>query len=77
MIQISIVSQIQLAMEELNVTKEDIAETFANRYGAKWIVEHITDLFTCDARMDLEDIALFQSALGIKFTFGYEVKEEA
>ena len=76
MIQLSIVHQIQLAMEELGKSKKDIAKVFANRYSEKWINDHITDLFTADSRMDLEDIELFQQALGIKFTFGYEVKEE-
>ena len=77
MIQISIVSQIQRAMEELGKTKKDIAKAFANRYGEKWINinDYITDLFTADERMELEDIELVQEALGIRFTFGYEVKE--
>ena len=76
MIQLSIVHQIHRAMEELGKTKKDIAKAFANRYGEKWINDYITDLFTADERMELEDIELFQQALGIKFTFGYEVKEE-
>ena len=76
MIQLSIIHQINLAMEELGVTKKDIAKAFANTYGEKWINDIITDLFTCDAVIDLKDIALFQQALGIRLTFGYEVKEE-
>ena len=80
MIQISIVSQIHRAMEELGKTKKDIAKAFANiyenMYGEERINDYITDLFTADERMELEDIELFQEALGIRFTFGYEVREE-
>ena len=76
MIQLGIIYQINLAMEELGGTKKDIAKVFSNTYGEKLINDFIADLFTCDAVIDLKDLALFQQALGIRFTFGYEVKEE-